>query len=81
VENFTRDIPRSHVLTLRWIMREPGPGDATDGPRLDVRTTMRKALPALAGSEKPVCCMEDGRMIGIVDREAVLHAIAEEGSD
>jgi len=81
VENFTRDIPRSHVLTLRWIMREPGPDDATDGPRLDVRTTMRKALPALAGSEKPVCCMEDGRMIGIVDREAVLHAIAEEGSD
>jgi glycine betaine/proline transport system ATP-binding protein len=81
VENFTRDIPRSHVLTLRWIMREPGPDDATDGPRLDVRTTMRKALPALAGSEKPVCCMEDGRMIGIVDREAVLHAIAQEGSD
>ena len=81
VENFTRDIPRSHVLTLRWIMREPGPDDATDGPKLDVRTTMRKALPALAGSEKPVCCMEDDRMIGIVDREAVLHAIAEEGSD
>jgi glycine betaine/proline transport system ATP-binding protein len=81
VENFTRDIPRSHVLTLRWIMREPGPDDATDGPRLDVRTTMRKALPALAGSEKPVCCIENGRMIGIVDREAVLHAIAEEGSD
>jgi glycine betaine/proline transport system ATP-binding protein len=23
VANFTRDIPRSHVLTLRWIMREP----------------------------------------------------------
>ena len=27
VENFVRDIPRSHVLTLRWIMREPGPDD------------------------------------------------------
>ncbi len=23
VANFVRDIPRSHVLTLRWIMREP----------------------------------------------------------
>lgn len=79
VENFTRDIPRSHVLTLRWIMREPGPGDATDGPRLDVATTMRKALPVLAANEKPVCCMEDGQMIGIVDRDAVLRAIAEEG--
>ena len=36
VENFVRDIPRSHVLTLRWIMREPRPGEE-DGPRLDVR--------------------------------------------
>ena len=80
VENFTRDIPRSHVLTLRWIMRAPAPGDPTDGPKLDVATTMRKALPVLAESEKPVCCVEDGRMVGIVDRDAVLRAIADEES-
>jgi glycine betaine/proline transport system ATP-binding protein len=78
VENFTRDIARSHVLTLRWIMREPEPDDSTDGPKLDVRTTMRRALPALAASERPVCCVEDGRIVGIVDRDAVLRAIAEE---
>jgi glycine betaine/proline transport system ATP-binding protein len=78
VENFTRDIARSHVLTLRWIMREPDEGDPTDGPRLDVKTTMRKALPALAESEKPVCCMENGQMVGIVDRDAVMRAIAAE---
>jgi glycine betaine/proline transport system ATP-binding protein len=81
VENFTRDIPRSHVLTLRWIMRDPGAGDPTDGPRLDVSTTMRKAVPVLAANEKPVCCVEDGRVVGIVDREAVLEAIAEERDD
>jgi glycine betaine/proline transport system ATP-binding protein len=79
VENFTRDIPRSHVLTLRWIMREPGPDDPTDGPKLDVTTTMRKAVPVLAAGEKPVCCVENGQVVGIVDREAVLAAIAEEG--
>ena len=78
VENFTRDIARSHVLTLRWIMRDPQPDDPTDGPRLDVRTTMRRALPALAASERPVCCVEDGRIVGIVDRDTVLRAIAEE---
>jgi len=78
VENFTRDIPRSHVLTLRWIMREAGPEDPTDGPMLDVTTTMRKALPVLAESEKPVRCVEDGRVVGIVDRDAALRAIAEE---
>jgi hypothetical protein len=39
---------------------------------------MRKALPVLAENEKPVCCMEDGRIVGIVDRDTVLRAIAEE---
>jgi glycine betaine/proline transport system ATP-binding protein len=81
VENFTRDIPRSHVLTLRWIMREPGPADPTDGPKLDVTTTMRNAVPVLAASEKPVCCMDDGQIVGIVDRNAVLTAIAAERGD
>ena len=78
VENFTRDIARSHVLTLRWIMREPEPDDPTDGPKLDVTTTMRRALPALAESEKPVCCVENGTIVGMVDRESVLRAIADE---
>jgi glycine betaine/proline transport system ATP-binding protein len=79
VENFTRDIPRSHVLTLRWIMRDPEPGEATDGPRLDVGTTVRRAVPVLAGNEKPVCAVENGTVVGIVDRDAVLTAIAGEG--
>jgi glycine betaine/proline transport system ATP-binding protein len=77
VRNFIRDIPRSHVLTLRWIMREPQPGEE-DGPRLDVRTTVRRALPALADADRPVCAIEDGRVVGVVDRQAVLTAIAAE---
>ena len=78
VANFTRDIPRSHVLTLRWIMREPAAEDSLDGPQLDVTTTVRKAVPVLAAGEKPVCAVEDGRIVGIVDRNAVLRAIADE---
>jgi glycine betaine/proline transport system ATP-binding protein len=77
VQNFTRDIPRSHVLTLRWIMREPQPGEE-DGPQLDVRTTVRHAVPVIVGGERPVCAVEDGRVVGVVDREAVLTAIAGE---
>ncbi len=77
VENFVRDIPRSHVLTLRWIMRDPAPGDE-DGPRLDVRTTVRNAVPLIVESEKPVCAVEEGRVVGVVDKEAVLTAIAGE---
>ena len=41
VANFVRDIPRSHVLTLRWIMRDAAPGE-DDGPTLDVATTVRE---------------------------------------
>ncbi len=81
VENFTRDIPRSHVLTLRWVMRDPRPGEPTDGPRLDVTTTVRRAVPVLAGSEKPICVVSNGSVVGLVDRVAVLTAIAGEGDD
>ena len=33
VANFIRDIPRTHVLTLRWIMRDPQAGRGDGGPR------------------------------------------------
>ena len=81
VENFVRDVPRSHVLTLRWVMRDPAPGEETNGPRLDVTTTVRNAIPVVAESEKPVCAVENGRVVGLVDRIAVLSAIAGEGGD
>jgi glycine betaine/proline transport system ATP-binding protein len=77
VANFVRDIPRSHVLTLRWIMREPAPGEES-GPRLDVRTTVRDAVPVIVGNERPVCAVEGERVVGVVDKEAVLTAIAGE---
>jgi len=77
VENFVRDIPRSHVLTLRWIMRDPARGE-DDGPRLDVRTTVRNAVPVIVESDKPVCAVDDGRVVGVVDKAAVLTAIAGE---
>jgi glycine betaine/proline transport system ATP-binding protein len=77
VENFVRDIPRSHVLTLRWIMRDARP-DETDGPRLDVRTTVRRAISTIVGSERPVCAVDSDRVVGVVDKEAVLKAIAGE---
>lgn len=80
VANFVRDIPRSHVLTLRWIMREPAPGEDLDGPTVDVSTVVRDAIPLLAASERPLVAVEGGRAVGLVDRGAVLTAIAgEEG--
>jgi glycine betaine/proline transport system ATP-binding protein len=79
VANFVRDIPRSHVLTLRWIMRDARPGEE-DGPRLDIRTTVRNAVPLIVQSEKPVCAVDDDRVVGVVDKAAVLTAIAGENT-
>jgi glycine betaine/proline transport system ATP-binding protein len=76
VENFVRDIPRTHVLTLRWIMRPPERDEADHGPALDVRTTIRDAVPVIAASEQPLRAVQDGRVVGVVDRTMVLTAIA-----
>jgi glycine betaine/proline transport system ATP-binding protein len=78
VENFVRDIPRTHVLTLRWIMREPHAGETTEGPELPVTTTMQNAVPLVASTDQPVRAVQDGKVVGIVDREAILRAIAED---
>jgi glycine betaine/proline transport system ATP-binding protein len=79
VANFTRDIPRSHVLTLRWIMRPPGDGETLDAPRVPVTTTVRDIVPLLAANEHPVLATDGDRVVGVVDRETVLRAIAGEG--
>jgi len=79
VANFVRDVPRSHVLTLRWIMRPANGADAADGPRVPVTTTVRDAVPMLADSDRPIFATEGNEIVGVVDREAVLRAIAGEG--
>ena len=76
VANFVRDIPRANVLTLRWIMRDPAPGEESAGPELPVGTTVRDAVPVVAATDGTVRAMENGRCVGVVDREAVLLAMA-----
>jgi glycine betaine/proline transport system ATP-binding protein len=76
VQNFVRDIPRTHVLTLRWIMRDPRPGEETGGPELDVKTTVKDAVPVAAATDGPIRAVEDGRCVGIVDRVSILQAMA-----
>jgi glycine betaine/proline transport system ATP-binding protein len=76
VEDFVRDIAKSHVLTLRWIMRDPLPDDATDGPIFAPDTIIRTALHAAAATDKPIRVMADGRVLGVVDRARILESIA-----
>jgi glycine betaine/proline transport system ATP-binding protein len=77
VENFVRDIPRANVLTLRWVMREPRSGEDEGGPELDVTTKVKDAVSVVADTDRPVRAVEDGRVVGVVDREAVLRAMTD----
>jgi glycine betaine/proline transport system ATP-binding protein len=77
VENFVRDIPRANVLTLRWVMRPARDGEDQGGPELDVKTKVKDAVPVVAETERPVRAIEDGRVVGVVDRKAILHAMAD----
>jgi len=79
VADFTSDVPRSHVLTLKWVMREPRPGDSTEGPVMKSTTIIREAAQAALASEHPVRVVDDGKLVGIVEDDAILRvAVAEE---
>jgi glycine betaine/proline transport system ATP-binding protein len=69
-------VPKSYVLTLRWIMREPRPDDPEDGPEFSPDTVIRTAVHAAAVSAKPIRVVADGRLVGVVDRVQILTAIA-----
>jgi glycine betaine/proline transport system ATP-binding protein len=80
VKDFTSEVPRSHVLTLKWVMREPRPGDSTDGPVMSSDTIVRNAATAALASEHPVRVVDDGRLVGIVDDDAILRVVVAEES-
>jgi len=80
VADFVRDVPRSHVLTLRWVMRPLAPGEpAGDGPAFSAETVIRDALPAAAASEAPLRVFEGGVVVGLVERGRILGLIAGAG--
>jgi glycine betaine/proline transport system ATP-binding protein len=76
VADFVRDVPKSHVLTLRWIMRDATPGESLDGPEFPATAVIRTALQAATETEKPLRVVEDGRLLGVVDRVQILAAMA-----
>ena len=79
VADFTSDVPRSHVLTLKWVMRDPRPDDSTEGPAMPSTTIIRDAARAALASEHPLRVVDDGELVGIVDDDAILRvAVAEE---
>jgi glycine betaine/proline transport system ATP-binding protein len=80
VEDFVRDIPKSHVLTLHWVMRPATPDDPVDGPVFPSDAIIRTALHAAAATDKPIRIVDAGQLVGVVDRASILEAIAGAGA-
>ena len=82
VRDFTSEVPRSHVLTLKWVMREPRHDDSSEGPVMSSDTIVRQAARAALASQHPVRVVDDGRLVGIVDDDAILRVVvAEQDTD
>jgi glycine betaine/proline transport system ATP-binding protein len=78
VRDFTSEVPRSHVLTLKWVMRDPRPDDPTDGPVMSPDTVVRQAAHAVLAAEHPVRVVDGDRLVGIVDDDAILRVVVAE---
>jgi glycine betaine/proline transport system ATP-binding protein len=77
VADFIKDVPRTHVLTVRTIMRSPN-GDAEYAGDVDAATVVRDVLPMVVEEHRPFRVVEDEVQIGVVDRTAVLAAMVED---
>jgi glycine betaine/proline transport system ATP-binding protein len=76
VRDFVRDVPRSRVLTLRWIMRQPRPDEPLDGPELGPDVVVIDAARPVLDAGRPVKVVEDGRLVGVVTGDEIFAALA-----
>jgi glycine betaine/proline transport system ATP-binding protein len=78
VADFTKDVPRAHVLTARAIMR-PANGQApADGPTVAPGTIVQDLISIVAETDRTIRVVDDGAVVGVVDRAAVMAALVEE---
>jgi glycine betaine/proline transport system ATP-binding protein len=81
VKDFVSEVPRSHVLTLRWVRRPPRDGESLDGPVMGADRIVRDAARQVLAADHPVRVYDGDEFLGVVDDEDILRVVvAEEGS-
>jgi glycine betaine/proline transport system ATP-binding protein len=76
VADFTRDVPRAHVLTARSIMRAAD--GRTDGPSVAPDTLVQDLIPLFAEADVTIRVVEGEDVLGVVDPRAIMGALVEE---
>ena len=76
VRDFISDVPKSHVLTLKWVMRDAKPGevDAT-GPALQSNAIVRDAARVVLDHQGPCRVVDGDEVVGVVDDEDILRVV------
>jgi glycine betaine/proline transport system ATP-binding protein len=79
VADFTRDVPRAHVLTARTIMEPIAGGNGhTYGGDISADAVVQDLLPLVVHSDLPLRVLDGEQVVGLVDRTAVLTAMLED---
>jgi len=78
VKDFVSEVPKSHVLTLKWVMRDPRPGESLGGPALPVTTIVRQAARAAIASDHPIRVMDGDTLLGVVDEDDIMRVVVAE---
>jgi glycine betaine/proline transport system ATP-binding protein len=78
VRDFVSEVPKSHVLTLRWVMRPAQPGEADNGPVLQADRIVRDAAREVLAANGPVRVFSGDEFVGIVDDEDILRVVVAE---
>lgn len=78
VKDFVSEVPKSHVLTLKWVMRDPRPGESLEGPALPVTTIVRQAARAAIASDHPIRVIDGDKLLGVVDEDDIMRVVVAE---
>lgn len=78
VADFTSEVPKSHVLTLKWVMRPPGPGLGETCRTLQQDQIVRDAAKTVL--DAPCCCrvLDGEETVGMVEDEDILRVVVVE---
>jgi glycine betaine/proline transport system ATP-binding protein len=80
VREFTKDVPRVKVLTARSVMQPVYSKEQLIGRAIAIDTTLEALIPLTVDSDEGVSIIdEQNNLVGIVDRKAVMLALADGG--
>ena len=79
VRDFTSEVPKSHVLTLKWVMRSlHGEVVPTDGPTLRSDQIVRDAARTVLDHQGPCRVVDGDEVVGLVDDEDIMRVVVAE---